>query len=46
MIATLSGGAAGALGVLAYLAVGGGLLGLLLGVTVATTVLVVSSRWW
>ena len=46
MIATLSGGAAGALGVLAYLAVGGGLLGLFLGVTVATVVLVATCRWW
>ena len=46
MIATLSGSAAGALGVLAYLAVGGGLLGLFLGVAVATEVLVVTCRWW
>ena len=46
MIATMSGCAAGGLGVLAYLAAGGGLLGLFLGVAVATVVLVVSCRWW
>ena len=46
MIAVMSGSAAGALGVLAYLAAGGGLLGLFLGVAVATVVLVVTCRWW
>ena len=44
--AIMSGSAAGALGVLAYLAGGGGLFGLFLGVTVATLVLVVTCRWW
>lgn len=46
MIAVMSGSAAGALGVLAYLAAGGGLLGVFLGVTVATVVLTMSARWW
>lgn len=46
MIAVVSGSAAGGLGVLAYLAAGGGLFGLFLGVAVATVVLVVTCRWW
>ena len=46
MIALLCGAIAGFVGVSAYLAVGGGLLGLLLGAAVATVVLVVTARWW
>ena len=46
MIAVLCGAIAGFVGVLAYLAAGGGLFGLFLGVAVATVVLVVTCRWW
>lgn len=46
MIAVLSGSAAGGLGVLAFLAVGGGPLGVVLGVLVATLILTNTTRWW
>ena len=46
MIALLCGAIAGFVGVAVYLAVGGGLLGLLLGVLAVTVILTTPARWW